>query len=90
MIPFWMSLLVRTAAWVVLLQKKGLMIDALVWLTLLDKPAQLIFNRTGVYVTMTHILLPFMILPLYSVMHGVPGSICGPQPAWARRRPPPT
>jgi putative spermidine/putrescine transport system permease protein len=55
-----------------LLQKKGLINDALVWLALLDKPAQLIFNRTGVYVTMTHILLPFMILPLYSVMRGIP------------------
>lgn len=72
MIPFWMSLLVRTAAWVVLLQKKGLINDALVWLSLIDKPMQLIFNRIGVYVTMVHILLPFMILPLYSVMRGIP------------------
>ena len=72
MIPFWMSLLVRTAAWVVLLQKKGLINDALVWLALIDQPIQLIFNRIGVYVTMTHILLPFMVLPLYSVMRSIP------------------
>ena len=56
----------------VLLQEKGLVNDALVWLRLVDEPMQLIFNRTGVYVAMTHILLPFMVLPLYSVMRGIP------------------
>ena len=72
LLPFWTSLLVRTAAWVILLQKEGIVNDALLWVGLVDEPLQLIFNRIGVYVAMVHILLPFMILPLYSVMKGIP------------------
>lgn len=71
LLPFWTSLLVRTAAWVVLLQEQGLVNDAMIWLGVIDKPVRLIYNRIGVYVAMTHILLPFMILPLYSVMKGI-------------------
>lgn len=71
MVPFWMSLLVRTSAWVVLLQKNGLVNDSLQWLGITDEPLPLIFNRSGVYVAMSHILLPFMILPIYSVMQGI-------------------
>ncbi len=71
MVPFWMSLLVRTSAWVVLLQKNGLVNDSLRWLGVIDQPLPLIFNRPGVYVAMSHILLPFMILPIYSVMQGI-------------------
>jgi len=73
LLPFWTSLLVRTAAWVILLQKAGVVNDALLWLRLVDEPLQLIFNRIGVYIAMVHILLPFMILPVYSVMKGIPG-----------------
>lgn len=72
LVPFWISLLVRTAAWVVLLQKEGILNGALLWLGVVDEPQQLIFNRFGVYVAMTHVLLPFMILPLYSVMKSIP------------------
>ncbi|MCB1741562.1 MAG: ABC transporter permease, partial [Gammaproteobacteria bacterium] len=68
----WTSLLVRTAAWVVLLQKEGIINDTLLWLGLVSEPQQLIFNRFGVYVAMVHILLPFMVLPLYSVMKSIP------------------
>ena len=68
LLPFWTSLLVRTCAWIVLLQDQGLVNDALRWVGLVDEPIRLIFNRTGVFVAMTHVLLPFMILPLYSVM----------------------
>jgi len=71
MVPFWMSLLVRTSAWVVLLQKNGLVNDSLQWMGITDEPLPLIFNRPGVYVAMSHILLPFMILPIYSVMQGI-------------------
>ncbi len=72
LLPFWISLLVRTAAWVVLLQKEGIINGALLWLGLVDAPQQLIFNRFGVYIAMVHILLPFLVLPLYSVMKSIP------------------
>jgi putative spermidine/putrescine transport system permease protein len=72
LLPFWTPILVRTAAWVVLLQNEGLVNGALVALGLLDAPVQLVYNRIGVYVAMTHVLLPFMILPLYSVMRTIP------------------
>ncbi len=73
LLPFWTSLLVRTAAWVIVLQKAGIVNDALIGLGFIDEPLALVFNRTGVYISMVHILLPFMILPLYSVMKGIPG-----------------
>jgi putative spermidine/putrescine transport system permease protein len=72
LLPFWTSLLVRTGAWVVLLQKEGLVNSALQWLGLTEAPLALIYNRFGVYVAMIHVLLPFMVLPLYSVMRGIP------------------
>jgi putative spermidine/putrescine transport system permease protein len=71
LLPFWTSLLVRTTSWIVLLQRGGIVNSALQWLGLIDAPIQMIFNRTGVYVAMVHILLPFMILPLYSVMRSI-------------------
>jgi putative spermidine/putrescine transport system permease protein len=72
LLPFWTSLLVRTAAWVVLLQQEGIINDTAIWVGLFDTPQQLIFNRFGVYVAMVHILLPFLVLPLYSVMKSIP------------------
>ena len=71
LVPFWTSILVRMAAWIVLLQSEGLVNHALIGLHLIETPLTLLFNRTGVVISMTHILLPFMILPLYSVMRGV-------------------
>lgn len=71
LLPFWTSLLVRTAAWVVVLQREGVVNDMLLGLGVIEAPLQMIFNRVGVYVAMVHILLPFMILPLYSVMKGI-------------------
>lgn len=72
LIPFWTSILVRVAAWIVLLQSEGLVNSALMLSGLTKAPLELVFNRVGVYISMTHILLPFMILPLYSVMKSVP------------------
>lgn len=74
LIPFWTSILVRVAAWMVLLQSEGLVNKALMALHLTNTPLELLFNRTGVYISMTHILLPFMILPMYSVMKSIPPS----------------
>ncbi|RQP25614.1 ABC transporter permease [Albitalea terrae] len=72
LVPFWTSILVRIAAWIVLLQSAGLVNRALMSAGLIEQPLALLFNRTGVIVAMVHILLPFMILPLYSVMKSVP------------------
>jgi putative spermidine/putrescine transport system permease protein len=72
LVPFWTSILVRLAAWIVLLQSGGLVNGALQGIGLIDQPLALLFNRIGVVIAMVHILLPFMILPLYSVMKGVP------------------
>jgi len=74
LLPFWTSLLVRTTAWVVLLQTEGLVNDLAVLLGFWDERIQLIHNRIGVYVAMVHILLPFMVLPIFSVMKGIPPS----------------
>lgn len=71
LLPFWTSLLVRTTAWVVLLQTDGVVNGVLRWIGLIAQPLSLIYNRTGVYIAMSHVLLPFMILPLYSVMKGI-------------------
>lgn len=75
LLPFWTSLLVRTAAWIIVLQKEGIINKILLWSHLTSHPLQLVFNRFGVYVAMIHILLPFMILPLYSVMKNIPPSL---------------
>jgi len=74
LLPFWTSLLVRTSAWKVLLQREGVINDTLVWIGLIsdDNRLELINNQTGTIIAMTHILLPFMILPLYSVMKTIP------------------
>jgi putative spermidine/putrescine transport system permease protein len=74
LLPFWTSLLVRTTAWIVLLQKEGVVNSALMALGLINEPLTLVFNRFGVVIAMTHILLPFMILPLVSVMRQIPTS----------------
>jgi len=70
LLPFWTSLLVRTSAWKVLLQQQGVINDFLVWTGLISDAGRLVMinNQTGTIIAMTHILLPFMILPLYSVM----------------------
>ena len=71
LLPFWTSILVRVAAWIVLLQSSGLINGALLKMGIIDQPLQLVFNRAGVYIAMVHILLPFMILPIYSVMKSI-------------------
>jgi len=79
LLPFWTSLLVRTSAWIALLQKEGVINDILVGIGILsdDNRLAMIHNETGTIIAMTHILLPFMILPLFSVMKTIP-------PSWVR------
>lgn len=76
LLPFWTSLLVRTSAWKVMLQQQGVINDVLVWIGLVGDGDRLIMinNQFGTIVAMTHILLPFMILPMYSVMQTIPPS----------------
>ncbi len=76
LLPFWTSLLVRTTAWIVVLQSNGVLNDLLVWVGVVDDNArpQMVYNQIGTIVAMTHILLPFMVLPLYSVMKTIPPS----------------
>ncbi|MBM6583532.1 ABC transporter permease [Microvirga sp. BT689] len=71
LIPFWTSLLVRTTAWVVLLQTEGLVNKVLLQLGVISEPLKLMFNTAGVFIAMVHVLLPYMILPVYSVMKGI-------------------
>ncbi len=70
LLPFWTSLLVRLTSWIVLLQKQGVLNDIFVWLGFVadEHRVRMVYNMTGTLVAMTHILMPFMILPLYSVM----------------------
>ncbi|MEQ9260158.1 MAG: ABC transporter permease [Roseovarius sp.] len=76
LLPFWTSLLVRTSAWKVMLQQQGVINDVLVWLGMVADDGRLVMinNQFGTIVAMTHILLPFMILPMYSVMQTIPPS----------------
>lgn len=76
LVPFWTSLLVRTTAWIVLLQTQGVLNEFLVTIGLISDGGRLamIYNMTGTIVAMTHVLLPFMVLPLYSVMSSIPST----------------
>ena len=76
LLPFWTSLLVRTTAWIAILQSQGVINDLMVavGITADESRFSLIYNMTGTIIAMTHILLPFMILPLYSVMKTIPPS----------------
>lgn len=75
LLPLWTSLLVRTAAWFILLQDQGVINRTLIDIGIIDAPLPLIFNRAGVIVAMTHVLLPFMVLAIYSVVSAIPKTL---------------
>lgn len=75
LLPLWTSLLVRTAAWYVVLQDNGLINATLRGLGLTSGPVPLMFNRLGVVIAMTHVLLPFMVLPIFSVLIAIPRNL---------------
>ena len=75
LVPLWTSLLVRTVAWVILLQDRGLVNGLLETIGLIDGPLPLVYNRTGVLIAMTHVLLPFMVLPIYSALLSIPPNL---------------
>jgi putative spermidine/putrescine transport system permease protein len=71
LLPFWTSLLVRTTAWIALLQTNGVVNNFLMSLHITAQPLEMLYTEFSTIIAMTHILLPFMILPLYSVMKGI-------------------
>ncbi|MCB5410721.1 ABC transporter permease [Pseudogemmobacter faecipullorum] len=83
LIPFWVSLLLRSFSWVVLLQNSGLVNDLLLGLGITEKPLRLIRTPTGVAIGMVHVLLPYAVLPLYTIMKKIDirlmeaSAICG-------------
>jgi ABC-type spermidine/putrescine transport system permease subunit I len=89
LLPFWTSVLVRTYAWLVLLQRHGLVNDALLALGLIESPLPLVNNLAGTTIGMVHVLLPYFVLPLYANMRSIPdiywhaASTCGATPGQA-------
>jgi putative spermidine/putrescine transport system permease protein/spermidine/putrescine transport system permease protein len=71
LLPFWTSLLVRTYAWLVLLQRKGILNDFAIHIGLWETPIKLVHNMTGTLIGMAHIMLPFLVLPLYGAMRKI-------------------
>jgi putative spermidine/putrescine transport system permease protein len=92
LLPFWTSILVRTAAWTVLLQRFGILNDLLLALHITDHRFDLMYTRTGLIIAMVHIQLPFTLLPIYSIMRTISGSqmraaySLGARPFFAFRR----
>ena len=73
LLPFWTSVLVRTYAWLVLLQRQGLVNDWGMDLGLWSEPLPLVHNLSGTLIGMTHVMLPYLILPLYGSMRAIDG-----------------
>ena len=71
-LPFWTSVLVRSYAWLVLLQRRGLVNQTLLDMGIIDRPLTLMHNTTGTVIGTLHVMLPFMVLPLYAVMKKIP------------------
>ncbi|WP_158814609.1 ABC transporter permease [Methylocapsa sp. S129] len=72
LLPLWTSVLVRTYAWLVLLQRNGVVNQILTALGLVDAPVQFLYTEGAVVLAMSHVLLPFMVLPLYAALRGIP------------------
>jgi mannopine transport system permease protein len=86
LLPLWSSVLVRTAAWAILLQRHGIINDTLQLLGITDKPITMLYTQGAVVVAMTHVLMPFMVLPIYGALRNIPAdysrasAICGAGP----------
>src|SRR4030095_3054299 len=74
-LPFWVSILVRTYAWIVVLGNGGLVNRGLQWLGLTDAPVQFLYNELGVTIGMANVLLPFLVLPLFAAMIRIHGRL---------------
>jgi mannopine transport system permease protein len=71
-VPLWTSVLARSYAWVILLQRRGVVNNMLIDNGLIDHPLRLLYNEGAIVIAMVHILLPFMILPIYNALVGIP------------------
>ena len=71
LMPFWTSILVRTYAWLILLQRHGLINDWGIKLGLWDQPLAMVYNLSGTLIGLVHIMLPFLVLPLYGSMRAI-------------------
>ncbi|MBS9719704.1 ABC transporter permease [Tianweitania sp. BSSL-BM11] len=86
LLPFWSSVLVRTAAWAILLQRNGLVNDFLQGIGITSEPLRLLYTQGAVVIAMTHVLMPFMVLPIYGALRNIPSdynrasAICGAGP----------
>ena len=75
LLPFWTSALVRTTAWIILLQRNGVLNEILTGTGLVDQPIAFVYNLSGVLIGMTHVLMPFVVLPLYAAFRSIDGSL---------------
>ncbi|MEO3387965.1 ABC transporter permease [Mesorhizobium sp. CAU 1741] len=86
LLPFWSSVLVRTAAWAILLQRNGIINQSLQFVGITDEPMTLLYTQGAVVIAMTHVLMPFMVLPIYGALRNIPAdygraaAICGAGP----------
>lgn len=71
LVPFWTSTLVRTFSWLIILQRNGLVNRSLIGMGIIDQPIPLVHNMTGTIIGMVHIMVPFLILPLYASMKAI-------------------
>jgi len=92
LLPFWSSILVRSYAWMVLLGRTGIINQLLLWIGVIEAPLKLLNTTFAVYVAMVHVLLPFMILPLFASLRAIDpnllraGASLGARPAAVFRR----
>lgn len=75
LLPFWSSALVRTSAWIALLGKNGPLNTLLTGVGFIDQPIAFLYNFTGVMIGMTHVLMPFVVLPLYASFRALDGTL---------------
>lgn len=75
LVPFWTSGLVRTFSWLILLQRNGVVNKSLMWLEIIERPLALVHNMTGTIIGMVHIMVPFLVLPLYASMKSIDGNL---------------
>lgn len=92
LLPFWTSILVRTTAWMAMLQDRGVINQVLMDIGVIDQPLKLLYNRFGVVVAMVHVMLPFMVFPLLNAMRAAYARLVraalslGATPVYAFRR----
>ena len=83
LLALWLSVLARTYSWIIILQRHGIVNTLLTWSGLTETPLSLVYNKTGVYIGMVHILLPFMVMTLVPMLRSIDPSCCAPRLAWA-------